>query len=71
MQLFIKKIFGPAVTTLIILNEEMNNILKTVKSVEESRLLIKGLLGNLLTLIWVGFLGVRFEATVAGAGRVG
>ena len=50
----------------IILNQEMNDIMKLAKSVEESRLLIKGLLGNLLILIWVGFLGVRFEATVGG-----
>ena len=31
-----------SLTTLIISNEEMNNILKIVKSVEESDLLIKG-----------------------------
>ena len=34
-----KKMFGT--TTLIILNEEMNNIMKIVKSLEESRSLIK------------------------------
>ena len=33
--------FGSGVTTLIISNEEMNNIMKIVKSLEESGLLIK------------------------------
>ena len=37
-----KKIFGSSVTTLIISNEEMNCIMKIVKSLEEFRLLIKG-----------------------------
>ena len=35
--------FRPDVTTLIILNEEIDNILKIVKSLEESSLLITGL----------------------------
>ena len=33
--------------TLIILNEEMNDIMKTVKSLEESGLLIKGVSGTI------------------------
>ena len=33
--------FGSGVTTLIILNEEMNDIMKIVKSLQESGLLIK------------------------------
>ena len=37
-----KKMFGSGTTTLIISNEEMNNIMKIVKSFEESGLLIKG-----------------------------
>ena len=37
-----KKMFGSGVTTSIILNEEMNDIMKIVKSLEESVLLIKG-----------------------------
>ena len=37
-----KKIFGLGMTTLIISNEEMNDIIKIVKSLEESDLLIKG-----------------------------
>ena len=34
--------FGSGVITLIISNKEMNDIMKTVKSLEESGLLIKG-----------------------------
>ena len=37
-----KKMFGLGMTTLIISNEEMNDIMKTDKSLEESGLLIKG-----------------------------
>ena len=38
-----KKMFGSNVATLIISNEEMNDIIKMVKSYEESGLLIKGI----------------------------
>ena len=34
--------FGSGTTSLIILNEKMNDIVKISKSLEESRLLIKG-----------------------------
>ena len=34
--------FGLSMTTLIISNEKMSDIMKTVKSLEESGLLIKG-----------------------------
>ena len=37
-----KKMFGSDATTLIIFNEEMNDIVKIVKSFEEPGLLIKG-----------------------------
>ena len=37
-----KKMFGSGATTLIISNEEMNDVMKIVKSFEESGLLIKG-----------------------------
>ena len=37
-----EKMFGSGTTTLIISNEEMNDIMKIVKSLEESGLLIKG-----------------------------
>ena len=36
-----KKMFGSGTTTLIVSNEEMNVILKIIKSLEESGLLIK------------------------------
>ena len=38
-----KKMFGSGMAILIILNEEMNDIMNTVKSLEESSLLIKGI----------------------------
>ena len=37
-----KKMFGSSTTTLIISNEEMIDIMKNIKSVEEFGLLIKG-----------------------------
>ena len=37
-----KKMFGSGTTTLIISNEEINDIMKIVKSLEDSGLLIKG-----------------------------
>ena len=37
-----KRMFGSDFTTLIISNEEMNDIMKIVKCLEESGLLIKG-----------------------------
>ena len=37
-----QKMFGSGFTTLLISNEEMNDIMKIVKSLEESELLIKG-----------------------------
>ena len=40
-------IFGSGITTLIISNEEMNYIMKIVKSLEESTLLIKGVRGTI------------------------
>ena len=36
-----KKMLGSGFTTLVISNKEMNDIMKIVKSLEESRLLIK------------------------------
>ena len=38
-----KKIFGWGMTALIISNEEMENIMKVVKSLEESDLLVEGI----------------------------
>ena len=42
MQVFIKKCFGSGITTLVISNKGMNDIMKTVTSLEELGLLIKG-----------------------------
>ena len=43
MQEYIKKILGSGnTTTLIISNDEINNIIKIVKSLEDSSLLVKG-----------------------------
>ena len=41
-----KKIFGPGMTALIISSKEMNEIMKIIKSLEESSLLIKGVNGT-------------------------
>ena len=38
-----EKMFGSGNTTLIISNKEMNDIMKIIKSLDESRLLIKGI----------------------------
>ena len=43
MQVFKKKFFGAGSTALIISNKEMEEIIKIVKSLEESGLLIKGI----------------------------
>ena len=37
-----KKIHGPGTTTLIILNEEMNDIMKIVQVLEDPNILLKG-----------------------------
>ena len=42
MQLFMKKRFESGTTILIIFNEEINDIMKIIKSLQESSLLIKG-----------------------------
>ena len=39
---FRKKIHGSRRTTLIISNEEMNDIIKTVQALEDSNILLKG-----------------------------
>ena len=71
-----KKMFGSGVTTLIILNQEMNDM-KIVKSPEESVLLIKGVSetikneakeqkGGFLRMLLLGCLG----ASLLGTGRI-
>ena len=41
MEVFKKKMFGSGTTTLIISNDEMDDILKIVKSLEDSNVLLK------------------------------
>ena len=56
--------FGSGFTTLIISNEEMNDIMKIVKSLEESGLLIKGVsekIKNEVKQQKVGFLSMLLE----------
>ena len=43
MQEFKKKIHGSGTTTLIILNEKMNDIIKIVQALEDSDILLKGI----------------------------
>ena len=42
MQLFKKKVFGSGMTSLIISNGEKDDIIKIIKPLEESGLLIRG-----------------------------
>ena len=42
MQAYIKNISGSGTTTLIISNDEIDNLIKIVKSLEDSSLLLKG-----------------------------
>ena len=42
MQEYIKKILGSRSTTLIISNDEIHDIIKIIKSLEDSGLLLKG-----------------------------
>ena len=79
-----KKIYGLGTTTLIISNEEMNDIMKIVKSLEESGLLIRGVSetikneikeqkGGLLSML-LGTLAARMlgsALTVRGVIRAG
>ena len=46
MQECIKKILGSGNTTLIISNEEMNDIIKIVQAFEDSNILLKGVTGT-------------------------
>ena len=43
MEVFKKNIYGSGTTSLVISNEEMKGIMKLVKSLQESGLLIKGI----------------------------
>ena len=43
---YIKKILGSGNTTIIILNDEIHDIIKIVKSLKDSALLVKGVTGT-------------------------
>ena len=43
MQEFIKKLHGSGTTTVIISNEEMNDIMKIVQALGDSNILLKGI----------------------------
>ena len=61
MQEFKKKIHGSGTTTLIISNEEMNDIMKIVEGLEDSKILLKGVtktIKNKAKEQKVGFLGM-------------
>ena len=68
-----KKMFGSGTTTLIISNEKMNDIMKSVKSHEESGLLIKSAsktIKNEAKELKGGFLGMLLGGTI-GASLLG
>ena len=59
-----KKIFRSGMTALIILNEEMDNIMKIVKPLEDSGLLTKGVnetIKNKAKEKWNGFLSMLLD----------
>ena len=69
MQEYLKKILGSGNTTLIISNEEMNDIIKIAQALEDSNILLKGVTetvknetkeqkGGFLSML-VGTLGAR------------
>ena len=56
-----KKIHGSGTTTLIISNEEMNDIMKIVEALEDSKILLKGVIKTIKNKAKeqkVGFLGM-------------
>ena len=74
-----KKIFGSGITRSIISNEEMNDIMKIVRSLEKSGLLIKGIsktFKNEAKQQKAGFLGMLlgtlgiFRYPLAGKGAI-
>ena len=68
MQLFKKKNHGSGITALIISNEEMEEIMKKVKSLEKSGLLIKAIsekIENEAKERKAGFLSMSLETLAA------
>ena len=81
MQEYIKKILGSGNTTLIISNEEINDIMKIIQALEDSDILLKGITktiknetkewkGGFLSML-LGTLGASLlENLLAGKGIV-
>ena len=76
-----KKIYGSEITTLIISNEEMEDIVKIVKSFEESRLLVRGISetiknatkeqkGGFLPIVLGTLAASLLESTLTGRGVI-
>ena len=85
MEVLKKKMLGSGATTLIISNDEMDDILKIVKSLEDSGVLLKGVsetiqheakeqrggfLGMLLDTLGVSFLGDVLSKGLFGKGVI-
>ena len=69
-----KKMFGSGNTTLIISNEEMNDVMKIIKSLEESGILIKSIsetIKNEAKEQKEGFLGMLFGMFLLGSALTG
>ena len=81
-----KKIYGSGKTTLIISNEEMNDIMKIVQTLEDSNILLKGVtktiknktkeqkggfLSMLLGTLGASLLGDLLTKNLSGKGTVG
>ena len=80
-----KRIYGSGATTLVISNEEMNDIMKIVKALEDSNILLKGVtktiknetkeqkggfLSMLLGTLGASLLGDQLTKTLSGKGTV-
>ena len=80
-----KKIYGSGTTTLVISNDEMNDIMKIVQALEDSNILLKGVtktiknetreqkggfLGMLLGTLGASLLGNLLTKSLSGKGTV-
>ena len=63
------KIHGSGTTTLIISNEEMNDIMKTVQALEDSNILLKGVTKTIRNETKEKFLSMLLGTLGAGSGN--
>ena len=75
MEVLKKKMFGSGTTTLIIPNDEMDDILKIIKSLEDSNVLLKGVKakeqrGGFLSML-LGTLGASLLGDILSKGLSG